>query len=139
MPLLLMLLMLPILGANCELTESVVFQPVDNIQTNKNSWIFSTAVDYTPYLRSLNSVYDSGTKIKDKIADFKNTFHNQHERYTFLLNMTIDDLNLALDEILNMQSEASYLIDHISNRKKDPYYPLVDYLVSYLELQVKMI
>ena len=61
MPLLLMLLMLPILGANCELTESVIFQPVDNIQTSKGSWIFSTAVDFTPYLGSLNSVYDYGT------------------------------------------------------------------------------
>ena len=80
MPLLLMLLMLPILGANCELTESVIFQPVDNIQTSKSSWIFSTAVDFTPYLGSLNSVYDYGTKVKDKIADFKTTFHNQHER-----------------------------------------------------------
>ena len=48
-----MLLLLPILGANCELTESVIFQPVDEIQTSKSSWIFSTAVDFTPYLRSL--------------------------------------------------------------------------------------
>ena len=33
-----MLLLLPILGANCELTESVIFQPVDEIQTsNKRS------------------------------------------------------------------------------------------------------
>ena len=118
-----MLLMLPILGANCELTESVIFQPVDNIQTSKSSWIFSTAVDFTPYLGSLNSVYDYGTKVKDKIADFKTTFHNQHERYKFLLNMTIDDLNLALDEILNMQSEASNLIDHISNRNKRSLLP----------------
>ena len=38
---------------------------------------------------------------------FKTTFHNQHQRYTFLLNMTIDDLNLALNEIVNMQTEAS--------------------------------
>ena len=32
--------------------------------------------------------------------------------------MTIDDLNLTLDEIVNMQTEASNLIDHISNRNK---------------------
>ena len=37
--------------------------------------------------------------------------------------MTIDDLNLALDEILNMQSEASNLIDHISNRNKRSLLP----------------
>ena len=118
MSLLVMLLMLPILGANCELTESVIFQPVDEIQTSKSSWIFSTAVDFSPYLRSLNSVYDYGIKVNEKVANFKTTFHNQHERYTFLLNMTIDDLNLALHEIFNMQTEASNLIDHISNRNK---------------------
>ena len=118
-----MLLLLPILGANCELTESVIFQPVDEIQTSKSSWIFSTAVDFTPYLRSLNSVYDYGTKVKETVVDFKTTFHNQHERYTFLLNMTIDDLNLALDEIVNMQTEASNLIDHISNRNKRSLLP----------------
>ena len=122
-PLLLVLLLLPILAANCELTESVIFQPVDEIHTSKSSWIFSTAVDFTPYLRSLHSVYDYGTKVKETVVDFKATFHNQHERYTFLLNMTIDDLNLALDEIMNMQTEASNLIDHISNRNKRSLLP----------------
>ena len=71
MPLLLLLLMLPILGANCQLTESIIFQPVDNIQTSKSSWIFSTAVDFTPYLGSLNSVYDYGTKVKTKLLTLK--------------------------------------------------------------------
>ena len=37
--------------------------------------------------------------------------------------MTIDDLNLALDEIVNMQTEASKLIDHISNRNKRSLLP----------------
>ena len=118
-----MLLLLPILGANCELTESVIFQPVDEIQMSKSLWIFSTAVDFTPYLRSLNSVYDYGTKVKETVVDFKTTFHNQHERYTFLLNINIDDLNLALDEIMNMQTEASNLIDHISKRNKRSLLP----------------
>ena len=71
MPLLVMLLMLPILGANCELTESVIFQPVDEIQMSKSSWIFSTAVDFTPYLRSLNSVYDYGIKVKETLLTLK--------------------------------------------------------------------
>ena len=118
-----MLLLLPILGANCELTESIIFQPVDEIQTSKSSWIFSTAVDFTPYLRSLNSVYDYGTKVKETVVDFKTTFHDQHERYTFLMNITIDDLSLALGEIVNMQTEASNLIDHISNRNKRSLLP----------------
>ena len=80
-PLLLLLFLLPILGANCELTKSVILQPVDEIQTSKSSWIFSTADDFTPYLKSLNSVYDYGTKVKETVVDFKTTFHNLHEIY----------------------------------------------------------
>ena len=45
--------MLSTIGTNCELTESVIFQPVDHIQTSKSSWIFTTAIDFTPYLRTL--------------------------------------------------------------------------------------
>ena len=66
-----MLLLLPILEANCELTESVIFKPVDKIQTSKSSWMFSTAVDFTLYLRSLNSVYDYGTKVKKLLLTLK--------------------------------------------------------------------
>ena len=61
--------------------------------------------------------------VKERFVDFKTTFHNQHERYTFLLNITIDDLNLALDEIVNMQTETSNLIDHISKRNKRSLLP----------------
>ena len=105
-------ILLSFLGINCELTESVIFQPIDDIQTCKSSWIFSTAVDFTPYLTSLNSVFDCGM----------NTFYNQHKkphkRYKELLDMTIDDMNLAINEITHMQTEASNLIGHISNRHK---------------------
>ena len=107
MQLLVLLLILPILGTNCELTESVIFQPVDDIQTSKSSWIFSTAVDFTPYLRSLRSVFSYGRNVKETVVAFKSTFHRQHPRYMKLLNITVDDLNLAIDEILHMQTEAS--------------------------------
>ena len=40
------LLLLFVVQTNCELTESVTFQPIDEIQTSKSSWIFSTAVDF---------------------------------------------------------------------------------------------
>ena len=73
-------LLLSFLGTNCELTESVIFQPIDHIQTSKSSWIFSTAVDFTPYLTSLNSVFDYGMNVKETVTDFKNTFYNQHKK-----------------------------------------------------------
>ena len=40
-----------------------------------------------------------------------------------LLNITVDDLNLALDEILHMQTEASNLIDHLANRHQRSLLP----------------
>ena len=40
-----------------------------------------------------------------------------------LLNITVDDLNLALEEILHMQTEASNLIDHLANRHKRSLLP----------------
>ena len=123
MQLLVLLLILPILGTNCELTESVIFQPVDDIQTNKSSWIFSTAVDFTPYLRSLRSVFSYGRNVKETVVAFKGTFYRQHPRYMELLNITVDDLNLALDEILHMQTEASNLIDHLTDRHKRSLLP----------------
>ena len=42
-------------------------------------------------------------------------------------------MNLALDEITNMQFEASNLIGHIQNRIRDLSYPLVICLDSYLK------
>ena len=37
--------------------------------------------------------------------------------------MTIDDMDLAINEITLMQTEASNLIDHISNRHKRSLLP----------------
>ena len=57
------------------------------------------------------------------MIEFKDTFHKQHPRYVVLLNMTTDDMSLTLDEILNIQTEASNLITHISNRNKRSLLP----------------
>ena len=59
-------ILLSFLGTKCELTESVIFQPIDDRQTSKSSWIFSTAVDFTSYLTSLNSVFDYGMNVKEQ-------------------------------------------------------------------------
>ena len=40
--------------------------------------------------------------------------------------MTIDDMNLAINEITHMQTEASNLFDHISNRHKRYLLPFGD-------------
>ena len=107
-----------------ELTESVIFQPVDHIQTSKSSWIFTTAINFTPYLRTLNSVFNYGSGVRESLVDFTKTFYREDPRYMKLLNMTLDDITLALDEITNMQFEASNLIGHIQNRNKRSLLPL---------------
>ena len=122
--LLVIFLMLSTIGTNCELTESVIFQPVDHIQTSKSSWIFTTAIDFTPYLRTLNSVFNYGSGVRETLVDFTKTFYREDPRYMKLLNMTLDDMTLALDEITNMQFEASNLIGHIQNRSKRSLLPL---------------
>ena len=68
------------------------------------------------------------------------TFHKEDPRYMKLLNMTMDDMTLALDEITTMQFEASNLIGHIQNRNKRSVLPLGGvYLDSYLAQQMKQI
>ena len=88
------------IGTDCELTESVIFQPVDQIQTSKSSWVFTTAVDFTPYLETISNIINYGINVRQALMDFTTTFNREDPRYKKLLNMTFDDLNLALNEIL---------------------------------------
>ena len=50
--------------------------------------------DFTPYLTSLNIVFDYGMNVKETVIDLKDTFYNQHKkphkRYKELLDMTIE-------------------------------------------------
>ena len=44
------------LGSRSEMTESVIFHPIDNIHTSISSWITTTALDFDPYSVILYSV-----------------------------------------------------------------------------------
>ena len=81
-----------------------------------------TAIDFTPYLRTLNSVFNYGSGVRETLVDFTKTLYKEDPRYMKLLNMTMDDRALALDEIMNIQFEASNLIGHIQNRNKRFYF-----------------
>ena len=97
---------------------------MDHIQTSKSSQIFTTAIDFTPYLRTLNNVFNYGSGVRETLVDFTKTFYRENPRYMKLLNMTMDDVTLALDVIINMQIEASNLIGHIQYRNKRSLLPL---------------
>ena len=40
-----------------EVTESVLFHPIDQIHTSISSWILTTAIDFLPYHIALVRVY----------------------------------------------------------------------------------
>ena len=41
---------------SCEVTESAIFHPVDQIHISISSWIITTVIDIEPYKDTLNSV-----------------------------------------------------------------------------------
>ena len=66
------LLSLPILTAvsvNSELTESVVFHPVDQIYNSIISWIIATAIDIMQYRTVLLSVNVYTIKVKESLIE----------------------------------------------------------------------
>ena len=52
------------LGSRSELTESVIFNPKDNIHTSISSWIIITALDFEPYSIMLYNVNEYVKSIK---------------------------------------------------------------------------
>ena len=52
------------LRMNCEVTESVVFLPVDQIYNSISSWIITTATDINPYRDALFNVNQYTLKVK---------------------------------------------------------------------------
>ena len=52
------------LGSRSEITESVIFYPIDNIHTNISSWIITTALDFEPYGIMLYNVNEYAKSLK---------------------------------------------------------------------------
>ena len=52
------------LGSRSEMAESVLFHPIDNINTNISSWIITTALDFKPYSVLLYNVNEYAKSIK---------------------------------------------------------------------------
>ena len=81
------------LGMNCQVTESVVFHPVDQIYNSMSSWVITIAIDFNPYRDALFNVIQYPLKVKQSLIDYSDTFHNSDPRYVHILNMTINDLD----------------------------------------------
>ena len=50
----LLTLLKTMIGMDCEMTESVVFHPVDQIYNSISLWIITTAIDINPYKYALS-------------------------------------------------------------------------------------
>ena len=48
------------LGSRSEMTESVLFNPIDNIHTSISLWIITTALDFRSYSGMLHTANDTG-------------------------------------------------------------------------------
>ena len=138
----LLTLLTAMIGMDCEVTESVVFHPMDQICNSINLWIITTAMDFNPYKDALFDINQYALKVKQSLISYSESFCSNYPRYSFLLNMMIDDINSVLHEITLIQIETVNLIDHIHKpkdiRTKRSLSLSVDYSISCLRLQMMM-
>ena len=120
-------------------TESIIFHPVDKIHTSISSWIITTTIDFELYEAMLYNVREYAKEIKNYLISQIPIFHHKNPRCTHLFNMTLDDINMAIIEVSSTKTEAFNLIDHVhnnNNRKiKISLLPLGGQSVSYLVQQ----
>ena len=102
-----------------EVTESVLFHPIDQIYTSISSWILTTAIDCLPYYIALDRVYHYTYNIKISINQAFRDFQHENPRYNHLLSMTSNDLSSALDQINITRTEVSNLIGHMNHDKNN--------------------
>ena len=101
-----------------EVTESVLFHPIEQIHTSISSWILTTAIDFMPYHIALDRVYQYTYHIKISINQAFRDFQHEDPKYNQLLSMTLNDLSSALNQIHITRTEVSDLIGHMNNNKK---------------------
>ena len=130
----LLMILTTMLGMNCEVTELVVFHPVDWIYNSISSRIVTTAIDFDPYRDALFNVNQYTLKVKQSLIDYSDTFPNSDPRYVHIINMIIYDLDSILNEITSTKLKPPvWLIIFISSgiiETKDSFYLLV-YLFNF--------
>ena len=109
-------LLTTMIGMDCEVTESVVFHPVDWIYNSISWWIITTAVDFNPHKDALFAINQYALKVKQSLFSYSESFHSSNSRYSLLLNMT-DEMDSVLCKITSNHIEAFNLIDHIHKPK----------------------
>ena len=106
------------IGTDCEVIELVVFHPMDWIHNSISSWILTTTIDFDTYEDALFGINWYALKVKQSFTRYSESFQSDDPRYSLLLNMTMDDINLVLHELTLIQIEMLNLIDNV-HRPKD--------------------
>ena len=109
------------LGSRSEMTESVIFHPIDNIHTSISPWIITTALDFEPHSVMLYNVNGYAKSIKSFLMSQMPLFLYRDPRYNHLFNMTPDDINMAITEISTTRHKASNLIDSALNNNNNRF------------------
>ena len=102
-----------------EVTENVLFHPIDQIHKSISSWILTTAIDFLPYHIALDRVYQYTYNAKISINQAFRDFQHEDPKYKQLLSMTLNDLSSALNQIHMPRTEVSDLIGHMNNDKNN--------------------
>ena len=104
-----------------EVTESVLFHPIDQIHTSISSWILTTAIDFLPYHIDLDRVYHYTYNVKISITQAFRDFQHEGPKYNQLLSMTHNNLSSVLNQIDITRTEVSDLIGHMIHDKNNRY------------------
>ena len=64
------------IGMECEVIESVVFHPMDQIYNSIILWILTTAIDFNPYKDVLFGINQYALKVKQSLTRYSESFHN---------------------------------------------------------------
>ena len=104
-----------------EVTESVLFHPIDQIHTSISSWILTTAINFLPYHIALDRVYHYTYNVITSINQAFRDFQHETPNYNQLLSMTLSDLSSALDQIHITRTEVSDLIGHMNHDKNNKH------------------
>ena len=104
-----------------EVTESVLFHPIDQIHMSISSWILTTAIDFLPYHIALDRVYHYIYNVKISINQAFRDFQHEDPKYNQLLSMTLNDLSSAVDQILITRTKVIDLIEHMNNDKNNKH------------------
>ena len=83
------------IGTDCEVIESAVFHSVDWVHNSISSWILTITIDFDPYKDALFGVNQYALKVKQSFTRYSESFQSDDLRYSSLLNMTMDDINLV--------------------------------------------